>query len=365
MDTVADAIELVVSPLDDADEKALTEDSNAVECPTYWTVKWAAALLRPKCVVPVVRIMNLVGAFLMIVTSEPFEEKPLAFLMTGFALSGGVMIATNVIAVRRALVDDSGSSESDIPPPKSPAAVSFEGDDTGHETAGALQRLGYGRTLISLRNKKLLDRGATKIVPFVFFFIMLCLLNLLSTVVLLNTRSKLTGRMFTPTYGLGTWLFNVATIMISANVMVFSFHALKCASVLVGDAVIEVIHKVREFDPKDPRWQTDVVEPAIFLADTTFPTLSAGFGPVVGFSSGGLWLMSIGFLCRFLEFHGLIPAIVLVVFAFLPVVMASDIADASSLCDTLRQELNKKRLQNLDAHDQIYSLEYALDRLNK
>ena len=32
---------------------------------------------------------------------------------------------------------------------------------------------------------------------------------------------------------------------------------------LVGDAVIEVIHKVREFDPKDPRWQTDVVEPAI------------------------------------------------------------------------------------------------------
>ena len=359
---VGSGVQSTVSPLsDDADEKdpEVGQDNDVADCPTYRTVRLAAAILGPPCVSPLLRLITAAGAFLTVWTAEPFDEEPLAFLMNLFAMTGGFLIATNTIAIRSALVDDSTSDEF-----VSDSAAENEGRGA-KETTGALQKLGYGRTRISLRNKKRLDRGAYMTLPVVVFFFLLTVANMVSAIVMHNTRSALTGRMFTTLYGVATWLFNFGFCGTSVHLTLFAFHALKIASVLVGDAVMKVIHKVRELDPKDPRWQTDVVEPSLLLATKTFPTLSAGFGPMVALSGGGLWLISAAFLCRFLVFHGLIPATMVAIFAFTPILMASDIAAASSLCDTLRNELNKKRLENLDAHDEIYRLEYALDRLNE
>eukprot|EP01043_Picozoa_sp_COSAG02_P050674 COSAG02_NODE_5238_length_4513_cov_5.055279_1_plen_470_part_00 len=368
-EVVSDAIVMVVSPLDDVSEKKLVEDSNAVECPQYWTVKFAAAVLRPRCIVPVLRIVGIVAAVNHVVGGVSFADNPLGFLQNVFLATTPVILTTNPIGIRRALVDHAGSSSASLAGDGQDSSA-FEAEDTrseedGSGPRGTLFMLGYGRTLISKRNKKRLDWGAIKILPILAFFLMMGIVSLLSAVLLQGQESKLTGRVFTPAYAVQTLMYATATLFYGGTLLAMTFHAMKCASVLVGDSVIEVIHNIRALDPKDREWKQKVVEPTLLLATETFPNLSVGFGPIVGLSSVGCWFPAIGFLCAYLEHHALGSAICLVGFAFLPVLLAGDMAEASSLCDTLRQELNKKRLENLDCHDELYRLEFALDRLNE
>eukprot|EP01043_Picozoa_sp_COSAG02_P004800 COSAG02_NODE_127_length_34879_cov_12.705060_32_plen_104_part_00 len=103
----------------------------------------------------------------------------------------------------------------------------------------------------------------------------------------------------------------------------------------------------------------------MLLATTTFPRLSAGFGLSVAGFTLACWLAALAFLCIYLEAHKFLAAFLVVFWAFAPVLYMADIATTSSLCDIFRNELNKKRLKSLGRHDDLFALEYALDRTNK
>ena len=52
-------------------------------------------------------------------------------------------------------------------------------------------------------------------------------------------------------------------------------------------------------------------------------------------------------------------------FAFMPLVAALDVAHTSTHCDHLREELNRQRLGDLSHHLILEAVEQALDRLNQ
>ena len=52
-------------------------------------------------------------------------------------------------------------------------------------------------------------------------------------------------------------------------------------------------------------------------------------------------------------------------FAFMPLVAALDVAHTSTYCDHLREELNRQRLGDLSHHLILEAVEQALDRLNQ
>jgi len=111
------------------------------------------------------------------------------------------------------------------------------------------------------------------------------------------------------------------------------------------------------------------VEEALLLATETMPTLSSGFGQSVGMLALMGWFGAMADVAIFLETFSWNMIAILIVTAFLPVIVAWDIAATSSLCDTLREKLNEKRIKSkikdAAALEGVSQLERALDRLNQ
>ena len=150
---------------------------------------------------------------------------------------------------------------------------------------------------------------------------------------------------------------------------VFSWYlALKEASVLVSDVVLEARKEVASTAVLDEKWDGSVVPKILELAKKTLPDLSHGFGGGLFMCALGLWSFSASAFASALEgtwgvVSGLSRSFALFCF---PLLIALDVASASSDCDSLVNELNEKRKQamNIETDQKLQVLERALSLEN-
>ena len=149
----------------------------------------------------------------------------------------------------------------------------------------------------------------------------------------------------------------------------FSWYlALKEASVLVSDAVLEARKEVASTAVVDDKWDESVVPKILELAKTTLPDLSHGFGGGLFMCALGFWSFSASAFASALGGNwgvvsGLFRSFNLFCF---PLLIALDVASASSDCDSLVNELNEKRKQtmNIETDQKLQVLERALSLEN-
>ena len=150
---------------------------------------------------------------------------------------------------------------------------------------------------------------------------------------------------------------------------VFSWYlALKEASVLVSDAVLEARKEVASTAVLDEEWDESVVPKILELAKKTLPDLSHGFGGGLFMCALGVWSFSASAFASALEgswgvVSGLSRSFALFCF---PLLIALDVASASSDCVSLVNELNEKRKQamNIETDQKLQVLERALSLEN-
>jgi hypothetical protein len=231
---------------------------------------------------------------------------------------------------------------------------------------GALEKLGMGTAMISKHDKQRLDRSLPKLSLVAQLPIFLSgILFMISGLFKVGQMSVISGRVITPAYGVSLFLLGFSTAASVQLTSVAGFHTLKIASILSGQDVTEVIQDARKHAPSDPLWAETVAQPALRLATHTMPVLSDGYGKAVGLFTATFWLASLGSLTMFLENYS--PGILgfCLLFAFMPLVAALDVAHTSTYCDHLREELNRQRLGDLSHHLILEAVEQALDRLNQ
>ena len=148
--------------------------------------------------------------------------------------------------------------------------------------------------------------------------------------------------------------------------------ALKEASVLVSDVVLEARKQVTSTVVLHETWDEHVVPNILELADKTLPDLSHGFGGGLFMCTLGLWSFSASAFASALEgtgsgLGGVVGGLSrsFVLFCF-PLLIAFDVASASSDCDSLVNELNKKRKTAMDIQtdQKLQVLERALSHEN-
>jgi hypothetical protein len=144
--------------------------------------------------------------------------------------------------------------------------------------------------------------------------------------------------------------------------------ALKLASILVTDAVLEVRKEVVSTAVLDKKWDESVVPKVLQLALKTFPDLSHGFGGGLFMCALGFWTFSASAFASGLTGSWGFSAGVIRSFALFcfPLLIALDVASASSSCDSLMNELNDKRLEamGLETDQKLQVLERALSLKN-
>ena len=146
--------------------------------------------------------------------------------------------------------------------------------------------------------------------------------------------------------------------------------ALKEASVLVSDAVLEARKDTMSTSVLDEKWDKVVVPQILALAQKTLPDLSHGFGAGLFMCASGFWFFSASAFAaslRWTETEKLLSGLFrsFVLFCF-PLVIALDVATASSDCDSLVTVLNDKRKQAMDVEtdQKLQVLERALSLEN-
>lgn len=143
--------------------------------------------------------------------------------------------------------------------------------------------------------------------------------------------------------------------------------SLKEASILVSDAVLEARKLLVSTPVGDKEWDTVVVPAMLRLAAKTLPDLSYGFGTGLFMITTAFWLISASAFATGLAHmnfgHGFFRSFVLFCF---PLLIALDVASASSACDSLVTALNEKRKLDMskDTHQKLQILEYALEKEN-
>lgn len=156
---------------------------------------------------------------------------------------------------------------------------------------------------------------------------------------------------------------------------------MKVAVALSQDDVVEVVKRANAGAiESEERWSTDIARPAILLATSTMPQLSAGFGVPLAY------LAVLSFIHSLANFVGLIHLIVTAsqnyttsVLRFFssvsgmlaPIFLAFDVAFVSSMCDELQERINHLRLDWPDVataqrvHTLTYPLQFTLSKLNQ
>lgn len=308
-----------------------TVDSNAVVCPLHAQVTVMQVLLRPRVVVPLLELLNLAHACALseqAVRTKWDGSDPQSGFAHLLAPVGFLFITSYLRGLRKATAGD---------------------DNDG----GALVTLGAGRERISKASYKWLV-----------------------------VRSWVLGFGVLALAGAGVssvWWYtgNVALQILSVLFWVCVLCPLACwmygtflGAILVEDAVVEVIGAVRRTHPEDPRWQSEVASGVVKLASETLPLLSGCFG--MGFIGVflALWCNAIALGLRgFMDSpHPYVDVASAALIAFLPLVVAKDVANCSTRCGDLRVALGEKRKQeptNKAVHDQIVILETIMRDENK
>ena len=322
------------NPVADAPPQAQEEeDTNAVVSPTHSDFLLTKIGAKVAALPFVWAFFAVMGVGLAVSYSTQQQDKSVLAHVNDICLPAGCVFLNvgSIIAVRRVTA-----------------------------TGGQLASLGSGETKISERSYRALRRGhARLLVPAVFVF----LVGLLTFVSMtrVGTRSKMTGRLITPSYVVV--LFFAGWNAVGAALTIWPLWlTLKMASVLVADAVSETRQKIERCNPVSAEWELEVMPSVLGLCTETLPALSDGWGAAVGTGFAGFWLLATGYFAVFLESGTILSAIVVVLFIMAPLGMSYEAASASSDCDLLSDALTNKRM-NGPNDDQAY--EHALCRVER
>jgi hypothetical protein len=231
---------------------------------------------------------------------------------------------------------------------------------------GGLDKLGLttDRTTIGARGRSTLARWKVIFVVLAAVFGLMSLLMFTMAVTMVGKRSKLTGRLITPTYSLVIYYAGLGTSCASAVFSPWGYAAV-CGSVVAGEAVRRVIDAVDKLNPGSPEWQTEVVQGITKLASTTLPDLSNAFGNTLGYVTLAFWLLSLANFAEHLQADEFGTFVIMLIFAFMPFGFATTVTDTATTCDTLRERLNTKRADDLSNHPELIALETYMKELNR
>ena len=149
--------------------------------------------------------------------------------------------------------------------------------------------------------------------------------------------------------------------------MIAFWLSLKQASVLVSDQVIEVRKLIFKTSATSAEWDAQVVPELLKLIEVTLPALSPGWADGLLVLWSCMWVFVLGAFAIFLETGGALFLFFIVWFACFPLLLAADVAGASSDCDTLKTTLNDKRAASkydVDVDAKLTAMETHLAYLN-
>jgi len=237
---------------------------------------------------------------------------------------------------------------------------------------GQLKALGVGSTKISAKAAKSLGRWHVALVGFAALWVYLGLIHCLESVGLLGDefneftihpgKMALTTRQRVFALVIGLFCAYVWPLAIAW------WLSLNEASVLVSYEVIECRKLIDKTSATSADWDALVVPELLKLINETLPTLSEGWADGMLALWAGCWVSALGTFAGFLNNTSATLFLYLTVFlACLPLCMAAGVAGASSDCDAVKAQLNKKRASDLSVENdaKLYVIERLLQNLNK
>ena len=173
----------------------------------------------------------------------------------------------------------------------------------------------------------------------------------------------------------------VAFITTISPVISLSHFSLLLGAALASDAVDEVIQKIEELSPDDPRWEEEVEQASVKLAEETMEWLSAGWASGVALFFLSPLLPCVGMVVMFAVFRYAAYFVWACILAVLPLLVCYPLAVTSSKCDDLLSALNTKSLRYVaytwrtlddeatsrshrDTHLRLQALQQGLRQLN-
>lgn len=330
MEIVANAL----ANIPDSEQQGLKEDTDAVLSPRLLLVRVAAAALTPLAVVWLLLSVALAygSVLLMRIWATDDYYTDLQNLNRCFSAVATCLLSLSVFSLRRVTHAD-----------------------------GHLNQLGMGVVYISTRAANTLTRWNVVLMMIVGIFQW--------QFIYVSGKFGVLGQHSddNPIYHLEPGETEL-TVLQRANGLLWGLVAgllypclvvwyltLKEASVLVYDEVIETRRKLVSTKVESAGWESVVVPQVLKLINTTLPVLSEGWGDGLIAIWLGCWVQGIGVFCLFLQTyatrlsvaHHVFGMIGVVAYSLGPLLIAHDVASASSACDSILTSLNDKRKASL------------------
>lgn len=242
---------------------------------------------------------------------------------------------------------------------------------------GALVQLGVGEAKISERDNQRLKCWLLPlaVVSLPWIFIGVAVFVVLGVVG--STAMSDTNKEWLPPPG-ETTLTHQQRIRALTNGVVFAvitplgcawYLALKQASIHVSNEIVETRRLIATTAATSTAWDAEVVPAVQKLVKHTLPILSRGFGLGLLAVAVSSWFAALGQFCMFLDDPSdwAFTMVQAMLFGCAPLLVALDVAGASSDCDSIGTSLNNKRGENmkLEVDASVQLLERHLDRLNR
>eukprot|EP01046_Picozoa_sp_COSAG06_P007286 COSAG06_NODE_353_length_16899_cov_14.694345_18_plen_384_part_00 len=340
---MADAVlEMVTNPsASDADD--LATDSDVVLCVPPLLVRYGTTMMGKPPVLWVCLATNLVFFLFFVPRNEEDLANPLDVIAGVCQTLSIPLQALALFSFRRVTREDGGQL----------AELGMGRVMISASAAAHLRR--WGVILAVLTSFAVLGGGGNSIVKQFIFGIPSSGNPSHVGLTKLSPRMRF-GALLLGLYGIGT-----------APLLFGWYLALKASSILVSDAVLEARKKIAQTSPSDAAWDSEVVPATIELLKETLPALSAGFGDGVLVLFFAFWVNALGSFAKFLHsgFPGMLFATAAMSMA--PLLLAADVAAASSDCDHVRSTLNDKRAEDMsiETDTKIQIVERLLSNANR
>jgi len=128
---------------------------------------------------------------------------------------------------------------------------------------------------------------------------------------------------------------------------------LKLASALVSDAVVGCRTMMINTLPTDDEWDDEVVPSVLKLIDSTLPTLSKGWSDSLLAMWMGCWAVALSSFALFLDTNAEVSLFLACFCLVSPILLAYDVASASSDCDKLKSTLNVIRARDMSVETDL------------
>lgn len=344
MEEIATAVVSTENPA--ADEQRLDEDSNAETCPDYFVR--SRSLLRKSPLVQAVPVIGLTraGCVLYVASTtigsltDPTSSDVMLMIVNVTFLLLNIAMALIIRELQHILRPE-----------------------------GELDTLGIGTTKIRASALSSLENQRR------FLRTLECMLILAGAWCVMQGVSNMVEAAIeqSPIHNFALAIGPIGLFMLLEGTLFVEFvFVLQVAAALASDAVFEVVHAIRNTSPEDTvQWDTNVVKPALALADGAVGLLSVGFSRGLALSYAGLWAMAVGAFAEMLYFKDgwemgmLLCALLMLILLVMPMIMSRAVAAVSSSCDDLLTSINRRRVQSLEHGPRLYQLELALNQLNQ